>query len=139
MKADQINIRDPFILCHDGMYYLYGTDSATTWQGRPEGFNCWTSRDLSEWRGPFRIFTPDASFFSDRHYWAPECFHYEGRFFLISTFGAPDRKKGVYILTADSPLGPFRPHSDNPLTPPGWACIDGTVFKNTDERLYLIF
>ena len=28
MRADQINIRDPFVLAENGKYYLYGTRAA---------------------------------------------------------------------------------------------------------------
>src|SRR5438105_117274 len=37
-------IADPFVLHHDGTYYLYGTSRAR------DGFDCWTSRDLVRWR-----------------------------------------------------------------------------------------
>lgn len=139
MTTDQINVRDPFVLCHNGTYYLYGTDSATTWHGRPDGFSCWTSQDLNNWQGPFQVFSPDESFFADRNYWAPECYAFDGRFFLITTFGAPDRKKGIYILSSDSPLGPFAMHSDEALTPTDWTCIDGTLYRDDDEIPWLIF
>lgn len=29
MKRTEINIRDPFVLVHEGKYYLYGTRGAT--------------------------------------------------------------------------------------------------------------
>ena len=29
MKTEEVNIRDPYILLHEGVYYLYGTRSAT--------------------------------------------------------------------------------------------------------------
>lgn len=44
MKTTDINIRDPYVLLHDGHYYLYGTRSATCW-GPAEGFDCYTSDD----------------------------------------------------------------------------------------------
>ena len=31
MRLQNINIRDPFILLHDGTYYLYGTRARTAW------------------------------------------------------------------------------------------------------------
>ena len=31
MKLADINIRDPFVLLHEGKYYLYGTRGATCW------------------------------------------------------------------------------------------------------------
>ena len=139
MDTSQINIRDPFILCHNGIYYLFGTDSATVWQGRPDGFDCYTGTDLVNWDGPFKVFRQDDDFFSDRNFWAPECFEVDGRFFLITTFGAASRKKGVYALVADSPHGPFVMHSEGPLTPQDWSCIDGTLFIDQDGVPYLVF
>ena len=38
MKTDEINIRDPYILCDNGIYYLYGTRAETCW-GKAEGFD----------------------------------------------------------------------------------------------------
>ena len=29
MKTNEINIRDPFVLVHEGKYYLYGTRGET--------------------------------------------------------------------------------------------------------------
>jgi hypothetical protein len=55
MKRQDINIRDPYVLVHGGFYYLYGTRSDTAWS-RADGFDCYVSRDLSEFDGPFEIF-----------------------------------------------------------------------------------
>lgn len=139
MLADSINIRDPFVLVREGIYYLYGTDSATVWQGRPAGFDCYTSRDLIQWDGPHRVFAPDEDFFADRFFWAPECHAFAGRFYLLTTLGAPGRKKGIYALVADSPLGPFVLHGPEPLTPPDWCAIDGTLFVDADGTPWLVF
>ena len=39
MKKEEINIRDPFILLADGVYYMYGTRGARCW-GEDDGFDC---------------------------------------------------------------------------------------------------
>ena len=137
MKREEVNIRDPFVLLHEDTYYLYGTRSATCW-GEADGFDCYTSRDLENWEGPFEVFHRPEGFFADRNYWAPECYAHNGSFYLITTFGCADRKKGIYVLVADSPLGPFRAVSDKPLTPKDWACIDGSLFWE-GETPYLLF
>ncbi|HAL73976.1 MAG TPA: hypothetical protein DCM45_02650 [Clostridiales bacterium] len=139
MLADSIHIRDPFILLHDGVYYLYGTDGDTVWQGRPTGFACYTSQDLVDWEGPHAIFTAGENFFADRFFWAPECHEYDGRFYLLTTLGAHGRKKGIYTLVADSPLGPFQLHTTDPLTPMAWCAIDGTLFVDDCQIPWLIF
>lgn len=138
MKRGDINIRDPYVLLHEGTYYLYGTRSATCW-GPADGFDCYTGTDLEEWDGPFEVFRRPEGFFADRNYWAPECYFYRDQFFLIVTLGAPNRKKGVYALVSDSPLGPFVPVSDTSLTPPDWACIDGSLYRDERERPWLLF
>lgn len=136
MKLEQVNIRDPFILPYSGIYYLYGTRSATCW-GLADGFDCYTSPDLENWEGPFEIFHRPRNFPMDRNYWAPECYERDGKFYLLTTLGAEHTKKGAYLLAADSPKGPFLPYSGI-LTPADWTCIDGTLYR-AGSRTYLIF
>ena len=45
MKRGDINIRDPYVLVHDGKYYLYGTRSESCW-GEMDGFDCYVGEDL---------------------------------------------------------------------------------------------
>lgn len=131
-----MNIRDPFLLKHEGMYYLYGTRSATCW-GNADGFDCYRSADLKNWEGPIEIFHRPEGFFADRSYWAPECVEKDGAFYLIATLGAAGIQKGIYILRSDSPAGPFTPYSRR-LTPESWACIDGTLYWE-GETPWLVF
>jgi len=138
MRTSEINIRDPYILNHEKKYYLYGTRSATAW-GLADGFDCYESEDLENWEGPIEIFHNDGDFWADRNYWAPECYVYQGAFYLVATFNSEDRKMGTQILIADSPTGPFRPHSDGPVTPNEWACLDGTLYFRSDGTPYLVF
>lgn len=136
MNAQQVNIRDPFVLLHDGKYYLYGTRSATCW-GKAEGFDCYVSENLADWEGPIEIFRRSEDFFSDESFWAPECIEKDGSFYLITTFLPKGGKKGIYVMKSDSPLGPFTLFSER-LTPERWACIDGTVYFE-DGHPFLVF
>ena len=45
MKCSDINIRDPFIVQKDGIYYMYGTRAAN-FGNRTGGFDVYTSADL---------------------------------------------------------------------------------------------
>ena len=45
LNREKVNIRDPYILLHEGIYYLYGTRSATCW-GEADGFDCYKSENL---------------------------------------------------------------------------------------------
>lgn len=136
MKTNEINIRDPYVLLHEDRYYLYGTRSESCW-GEAEGFDCYVSADRENWEGPVEIFHRPEGFWADRAYWAPECVYYRDAFFLITTLGAADRKKGIYVLRSDSPLGPFAPYGVC-LTPEDWSCIDGTLFFEEGQP-WLIF
>lgn len=136
MKTNEINIRDPFVLLHEGKYYLYGTRSETCW-GPADGFDCYVSGDRENWEGPFEIFHRPEDFWADRAYWAPECLVWNGAFYLITTLASENRKKGIYALKSDSPLGPFAPWGTQ-LTPPDWSCIDGTVYMENGTP-WLIF
>jgi hypothetical protein len=136
MKTNEINIRDPYVLLHEDRYYLYGTRSESCW-GEAEGLDCYVSADRENWEGPVEIFHRPEGFWADRAYWAPECVYYRDAFFLITTLGAADRKKGIYVLRSDSPLGPFAPYGVC-LTPEDWSCIDGTLFFEEGQP-WLIF
>lgn len=70
MLTNEINIRDPYVLVHNGSYYLYGTRSETCW-GSAEGFDCYISQDMEHWTGPVEIFRRPEDFFATRNFWAP--------------------------------------------------------------------
>lgn len=127
IRTEAVNIRDPYVLVHGGKYYLYGTRSETAW-GMADGFDCYTSADLQVWEGPHEIFHNDGGFWADCCYWAPECYHYNDMFYLVATFRSQKRKLGIQLLRSRSPLGPFSPFTEGPVTPKDMACLDGTLF-----------
>lgn len=136
MKREEVNIRDPFVMVYKNTYYLYGTRSATCW-GKADGFDCYKSKDLENWEGPFEIFHKPDRFFTDQNYWAPECYCINDMFYLVTTFGSENEKKGIYVLRAEKPEGPFVLHSER-ITPADWSCIDGTLYWEAGHP-YLIF
>lgn len=137
MLTEEINIRDPFILLHEGVYYLYGTRSESCWE-KADGFDCYKSKDLENWEGPIEIFHRPDNFWADRKFWAPECYYCNGKFYFVTTFGAENRKSGIQILVSDKPEGPFSLLTEDVVTPKDWTCIDGTLYW--EEGIpYLIF
>lgn len=134
----EINIRDPFVLLDGGTYYLYGTRGATCW-GKATGFDVYTGSDLSQWDGPFPCFENDGSFWADRNYWAPEVHIQEGKYYMFASFKSETRRRGTAILRADSPLGPFLPWSDGPVTPAEWECLDGTYYADEEGKPWMAF
>lgn len=138
MKRADINIRDPFVLVHEGKYYLYGTRGATCW-GEATGFDVYVGTDLDNWSEPVACFENDGSFWADRNYWAPEVHAYRGKFYMFASFKREGVCRGTAILRADSPMGPFVPHSQGCITPADWECLDGTFYLSPDGKPYMVF
>lgn len=140
---DAIQIRDPFVLPqpHEGAYYLYGSTDTDIWSGQATGFNTYRSTDLQHWEGPIPAFRPPEGFWSETNYWAPEVHEYCGGFYMFATFGHEDQAicRGTQILAAATPAGPFMPHSDGPVTPRDWECLDGTLCLDQDGSPWMVF
>jgi arabinan endo-1,5-alpha-L-arabinosidase len=134
MKTSDIHIRDPYILPlpAEGRYLLFGTTGKNAWSGPGLGFDCYESRDLENWTGPIPAFRPPPDFWSNTQFWAPECHAWQGRYFLFASFAKDERQRGTQILVADRPEGPYRLHSDGPVTPRDWECLDGTLFVDDE-------
>lgn len=138
MKLNEIRIRDPFFLRQGDVYYLYGTTDDDPWYGKGTGFDCYCSKDLENFDGPFAVFRPSEDFWADENFWAPEVVRYRSAFYMTASFKRKERCRGVQILCADHPKGPFRPVVNGPVTPENWECLDGTLFFQNGE-IYLIF
>lgn len=141
MKTKDIHIRDPFVLpvVATQTYYLYGTTGKSTWAARGEGFDVYRSTDLATWDGPRPAFRPDADFWATMNFWAPEVHAYHDRFYMFATFKAPQRYRGTQILIADAPEGPFTPLTGDPITPPDWERLDGTLHIDRDGAPWIVF
>lgn len=136
-----IHFRDPFVLPDEaeGSYYMYGTIGKTCWKGKPRGFDVYVSADLASWEGPYPAFRPGPDFWSDVNYWAPEVHVWKGRYYMFATFKADGKCRGTQTLVADSPLGPFEPLGDGPLTPRDWECLDGTLYVDRQGDPWMVF
>lgn len=138
MKLQDIHIRDPFILLEGGRYYLYGSRGNEAW-GKATGLDVYESDDLVSWSGPSVVFTPPEGFWADMHFWAPEVHQYHGKFYMFVSFKSETACRGTQILVADTPKGPFTLHSDGPVTPRDWECLDGTLYIDRDRKPYMVF
>ncbi len=139
MKTTDIIIRDPFVLAEGGKYYLYGTRSLTCW-GEADGFDVYVSTDLENWEGPTEVFHKTDDFPYDKNYWAPEVHKYKGAYYMFATFNTVAKDmKGTMILKSESPMGPFRPHSEGKITPEEWNSLDGTFYTDLKGKPYMIF
>lgn len=133
-KTEDIRIRDPYILVHDGKYYMYGTGVV----GR--GYGCYISEDLENWSQPVCVFAPYEGFDGDGNYWAPECHYYNGYFYLFATYhSSVTGFRGVGIFKADSPTGPFVQIGDGHITPKTRDCIDGSLYIDSDGQPWMVY
>lgn len=107
---------DPFVLRHDGRYYLYATN--------PD-IRCWSSDDLLTWRLEGPAIADDV--FPGLVPFAPEVVYADGAFYLYTSPSG----QGHTVLRSESPTGPFVPVTGNV----GHA-IDGNVFVDDDGSRY---
>lgn len=139
IRREDIQIRDPYVFVKNNTYYLYGTTDADCWRGSAQGFDAYTSANLQEFDGPFRVFSAGNGFWGTRNFWAPELHFYRGAYCLFASFKADGRARATAVLRADNPLGPFTPWGAEALTPPDWECLDGTLFVDDRATPWLVF
>ena len=138
MRKEEINIRDPFIVYEDGVYYLYGT-RAKGLGCKVGGIDVYISDDMTEWSDPIECFDSEKYGLNREANWAPEVYKYKGRFYMFATFTQENGLRGTYSLRSDSPRGPFVPHSKGALTPKEWECLDGTLYIDEEGVPFLVF
>lgn len=119
------------------LFWLYGTTDAPPAGVGPysefpaTGFECYSSDDLVEWRGPVQCFRRPEGFWADTQFWAPEVHLFEGRLVMLATMKRKGKAahRGVAVLESPSghPEGPFVPLTRGPVTPNDWSCLDGTL------------
>ena len=130
LKRSDIHIRDPFILPDDGKYYMYASNG--------HGFMVYVSEDLEHFTEPTVVFDPPEGFWATRDYWAPEVHKYNGAYYLFASLKSDTACRGTQIFRSESPMGPFALHSDGPVTPRDWECLDGTLYVE-DGTPYMVF
>lgn len=139
MTCIDINIRDPYIPVESETYYMYGTRGKNLGI-ETGGFDVYISTDLVTWSEPIECFDSVKYGMNGRVNWAPEVHKYQGKFYMFATFKIESTGQfGTYILRADSPLGPFVPHSDGVITPEDWQSLDGTLYISKTGKPYMVF
>ena len=138
-RLSEIQMRDPFVLREGNVYYLYGSTDPDIWKAPGVGFDVYRAKGgLEEFEGPFEAFRPPTGFWSEKNFWAPEVYAHGGSYYMFATFLPTSKRRGTAVLKSESPLGPFLPHSDGPVTPADWECLDGTLYIE-DDVPYMVF
>ena len=138
MKLCDIHIRDPFIINENGKYYMYGSRMIERCNEVGFGADVYVSTDFENWQEK-AAFTPPADFWATRDFWAPEVHKYRGKYYMFISLCAEGHNRGTQILVSDSPEGPFKVHSDGPVTPREWMCLDGTLYVDKKGKPYMVF
>ena len=119
---------DPFILAHDGKYYLYFTGYFCD---IPDGYKVFVSDDMSSWEdGGYCLRKEDVM--GDFGFWAPEITEKDGKFYMVYT-----SEEHLGIAVADSPMGPFKQTEKKWLSEK--KTIDGHFFVDDDGTTYLYY
>ncbi|WP_290235867.1 family 43 glycosylhydrolase, partial [Bacteroides acidifaciens] len=129
VRIENINIRDPFILNDNGVYYMYSTKDTTDSNGNIRGgVAVYMSEDMKDWHGPNRVMSISDDNALKGTVWAPEVHKYNGKYYLFATInsdlkwkqsndGEPDYVfRGTQIFFSDSPTGPFKSFGRFPHT-----------------------
>lgn len=131
---NSFRVRDPFIVCENGKYYLVHSN------GR--GVSVRASEELEYFTDPIPVFTPPENFWADRDYWAPEIHRYKGKWYLFLSLKSEDRCRATQIFVADRFCPEegmnFVPISEAPPTPAQWECLDGTLYEENGVP-YIVF
>lgn len=132
---------DPFLLHHDGTYYIYctkendleliGHNGFDTVIDGIDGFEVHTSKDLVNWQCQgYCLKKQDAV--GEKWFWAPEVYYYKGKFYMLYS-----AEEHMAIAVSDSPLGPFVAHAQGWLRP--GKSIDGHLMFDDDGNIYLYY
>lgn len=116
---------DPFIFEDGDKLYLY-----VSGVGDAKGVEVYSANDLFgiwHFEGLAVADTPE-----QRQYWAPSVFKHEGRYYMYVSFIEGKNFQFMHVLSADSPLGPFK----DPVRLYDRFSIDSHAVK-TDEGLFL--
>lgn len=136
MKRDDLHIRDPFVFCRDGKYYLLGTTGDDCWN-KGSNLLLYESTDLENFSQKCVMVKGDY-LNGYTNIWAPELHEYEGRYYLIFSVYREDKGRGSIIFVSDDINGEFKPLTGEYITPEKWGCLDATLFVYKGEP-YLCF
>lgn len=124
---------DPFILEHEGTYYLYSTGS--------KGYSVRTSKDLLYWQSQSEpIYRLSSTTWAKEKSWAPEMYKYNDKFYLVYSAKGHNGLHSVDIAVCDTPNGTFKPlNREKPFYGPNFSVIDASLFFDDDGRIYLYY
>lgn len=134
MNRSDLHIRDPFVLVHDGKYYLLGTTGEDPW-AKGSNLVLYESRDLETFAEKCVMVQPQylAGY---TNVWAPELHEYRGKFYLIFSVFREDKGRGSVIFVSDGLNGDFKTLTGEYITPAGWAASTPLCSYTAARRIF---
>ena len=129
IESDRLPIADPYVMLYNNKYYAYGTGGTTA----GEGFACFSSDDLKNWKREGQALSA-ADSYGEWGFWAPEVYYIKSKKKFYMFYSAEEH---ICVATSDSPAGPFRQEVKHPI----WEekSIDTSLFIDDDGTPYLYF
>ncbi|MDO8970973.1 MAG: family 43 glycosylhydrolase, partial [Saprospiraceae bacterium] len=128
LSLADIRVRDPFILAdrESQTYYLYAQGGNRALNDDADlGVEVYSSRDLVQWSEPKTVFERPKGFWGGPAIWAPEVHKLDGVYYMFTSFNGRGGR-GMQILRAEKPDGPFVANGDQANTPREQRALDGT-------------
>lgn len=129
VETDRLPIADPYVMLYNNKYYAYGTGGTT----KGEGFACFSSDDLKDWKREGQALSAEDSY-GKWGFWAPEVYYIESKKKFYMFYSTEEH---ICVATSDSPTGPFRQEVKQPI----WEekSIDTSLYIDDDGTPYLYF
>lgn len=129
-KTENLRIRDPYVVVHDGMYYMYKAEE--------NSILVYKSRNLEEWDDGGAVYSLSDASWGCRDLWAPEVHLYKGKYYMFLSLLGKNGLRGTEISVSSTPNGHFTPLTNRPVTPENRSCIDGTLYVE-DGVPYIVY
>lgn len=127
-------IGDPFVLTHNGVYYMYCTSETSL----RKGFYVWTSKDLVNWeKQGLALSNETPGILGINRFWAPEVIEYKDKYYMTYSAGDTDGVLKLCLAVSDHPLGPFKNYQ-SPWYEHNLSHIDATILIDGD-KVYTYF
>lgn len=129
VETNYLPIADPYVMFYNNKYYAYGTGGTTA----GEGFACFSSDDLKNWKREGQALSATDSY-GTWFFWAPEVYYVESKKKFYLFYSAEEH---ICVATSTTPEGPFRQEVKQPI----WSekSIDTSLFIDDDGTPYLYF
>jgi hypothetical protein len=135
---------DPAPMVHNDTVFLYTSHDEDNAEGfLMQNWLLYTSTDMVNWTDRGQIASLHDFKWADKAIsgwggfdngaWAPQCIERDGKFYLY----CPVQGRGIGVLVANNPYGPFTDPIGKPLIGGNFDSIDPTVFIDNDGQAYL--